>query len=87
MDRVKALEVIQRTHETHVVTNKGITAWYYFYAHQLPKRHPEGSDADLIRSAALSMELTERGGSPAFASEYKSESSGGLGDAMPALPV
>lgn len=60
-------------HETHTVTNEAITAWYYFYTHQLPKMRPDRSEVDLIRTAALWMELTDRGGSPVFPYEYKSE--------------
>lgn len=73
MDRANALLVIQRMHQTRTVMNEAITAWYYFYAHQLPKMRPDRSDVDLIRTAALWMELTDRGGSPSFPYEYKSE--------------
>jgi len=73
VDRAKALAVTQRMHETRTVANEAIVAWYYFYAHQLPKMHPERSDVDLIRTVALWMELTDRGGSPGFPYQYKSE--------------
>lgn len=72
MDRARALAVIQRMHETRTVANEAIIAWYYFYAHQLPKMHPERSDVDLMRTGALWMELTDGGASYGFPYQYKS---------------
>jgi hypothetical protein len=72
MDKAAALARIQRMHETQIVTNDAIIAWYEFYADKLPKMHPERSDVDLIRTIALWMDLTDRGGSPEFPYEYRS---------------
>ncbi|MCJ7587415.1 MAG: hypothetical protein MUQ00_05905, partial [Candidatus Aminicenantes bacterium] len=72
MDREKALELIQHMHETGTVSNDTIISWYRFYAHKLPKMHPERSDVDLIRTVALWMRLTDRGGSPGYPYQYKS---------------
>lgn len=72
MDKAAALTTIQRMHETRTVTNDAIIAWYYFYNHKLPRMHPERSDIDLIRTIALWMKLTDRGGAPGFPFQYRS---------------
>lgn len=73
MDIQLALQKIERMHKSETVRRESIIAWYRFYATQLPPMHPERSDVDLIRTIALWMELTDRGGSPAFPYEYKTD--------------
>jgi hypothetical protein len=73
MDKAEALTEIQRMHEKKTVQPKSIIAWYYFYSHKLPIMRPERSTVDLVRTAALWMELTDRGGSPGFPYDYRSE--------------
>jgi|GEM_PF-3369189 len=72
MDKKQALEAIQRMHETRTITRESILGWYHFYSNKLPKMYPERSEVDLIRTIALWMELTDKGGSPAFPYDYKS---------------
>ncbi len=72
MDKAAALATIQRMHETRTISNDAIIAWYRFYAHKLPQMYPERSDVDLIRTIALWMGLTDRGGAPGFPSQYRS---------------
>lgn len=64
---------IQRMHETETVRRESIIAWYAMYRSKLPPCRPERSDVDLIRTVALWMELTDRGGQPGFPYQYKSE--------------
>jgi hypothetical protein len=64
---------IREMHERQLVTRDSVINWYYFYADKLPKMAPERSDADLIRTIALWMELTDKGGSPGFPFEYKTD--------------
>lgn len=73
MDKSTYLEKIQHMHETRTVTNDAIIAWYHFYSHKLPRMHPERSEVDLVRTTALWMELTDRGGRPGFPYDYSSE--------------
>jgi len=73
MDKEQALKTIQHMHETRTITRESIIGWYYFYSHKLPKMFPERSEAGLIRTIALWMELTDKGGAPAFPHDYKSE--------------
>lgn len=73
MNRAEALQEIQRMHEHRTVRPESIVAWYRFYSNKLPRMYPERSDVDLIRTAALWMELTDRGGSPGFPFDYRSE--------------
>lgn len=73
MDAQRALELIQRMHTEKTVRRESIVGWYRFYARKLPRMHPERSDVDLIRTVALWMQLTDRGGSPGFPYEYKCE--------------
>ncbi len=55
---------------------ESIIAWYRWYSqfpsNRLPRMYPERSDVDLIRTLALWMELSDRGGNPGFPYEYKS---------------
>jgi hypothetical protein len=71
----QALQEIQRMHETETVRRESIIAWYRWYSqfpsNRLPRMYPERSDVDLIRTIALWMELTDRGGNPGFPYEYK----------------
>jgi hypothetical protein len=64
---------IQEMHERQLVTRESVINWYLFYANKLPKMTPERSDADLIRTIALWMELTDKGGSPEFPFDYKTD--------------
>jgi hypothetical protein len=64
---------IREMHERQLVTKDSVINWYYFYADKLPKMTPEKSDADLIRTMALWMELTDKGGSPEFPYDYKTD--------------
>ena len=73
MDRSTALEHIQLMRETKTVSREAVVAWYSFYAHKLPDRHPERSEVDLVRTIALWMELTDRGGSPGFPYDYRTD--------------
>jgi len=73
MDREQALKKIQHMHETRTITRESIIGWYYFYSNKLPRMLPERSEVDLIRTIALWMELTDKGGAPAFPYDYKSE--------------
>lgn len=73
MDRARALSLIQQMHERRTVTNDAVVAWYNFYKAKLPKRQPERSEVDLIRTVALWMELTDKGGRPGFPYQYRSE--------------
>ncbi len=72
MDKAAALTTIQRMHETRTISNDAIIAWYRLYDHKLPRMHPERSDVDLVRTIALWMELTDRGGNPGFPFQYRS---------------
>lgn len=76
MDNHQPLQEIQRMHETETVRRESIIAWYRWYSqfpsNRLPRMYPERSDVDLIRTMALWMELTERGGSPGFPYDYRS---------------
>lgn len=76
MDPQQALQEIERMHETETVRRESIISWYRWYSqfpsNRLPRMYPERSDVDLIRTLALWMELTDRGGSPGFPYEYKS---------------
>ena len=72
MDIQQAAQEIQRMHDTETVRRESIIAWYSFCARKLPSMQPERSDVDLIRTIALWMELTDRGGSPGFPYAYKS---------------
>ena len=62
-------------HETQTVRRESIIAWYRWYSvlHRFPTMHPERSDVDLLRTIALWMELTDRGGSPGFPHDYKTD--------------
>lgn len=60
-------------HADRTVRRESIVAWYRWYSRNLPRMHPERSDVDLIRTAALWMQLTDRGGSPGFPFDYGSE--------------
>lgn len=73
MDIQQAAQEIRRMHESQTVHRESIIAWYRFYGHKLPRRYPERSDSDLIQTVALWMELTDRGGSPEFPYDYKSD--------------
>jgi len=73
MDEDSALHEIQRMHEAKTVRRESIIGWYYWYADKLPRMHPERSVVDLVRTGALWMELTDRGGKPGFPYEYRSE--------------
>ena len=73
MEPSEALSEIQRMHETKTVRRESIIGWYYWYARKLPKMRPERSIVDLVRTAALWMELTDRGGQPGFPYDYRSE--------------
>jgi hypothetical protein len=73
MHKKDALAEIQKMHETKEVTRNSIIGWYSFYSHKLPKMKPERSDVDLVRTIALWMELTEKGGKPPFPYDYKSK--------------
>jgi len=73
MDAQEASELIERMHAEETVRNDSIIAWYRFYERHLPTMHPERSDVDLMRTVALWMELTDKGGSPGFPYEYRSE--------------
>ena len=64
---------IQEMHERQLVTRDSIINWYYFYANKLPKMKPERSNADLVRTIALWMELTDSGGAPGFPFDYKTD--------------
>ena len=72
MDIQQASQEIQRMHETETLRRESIIAWYSLYANKLPSMQPERSDVDLIRTIAIWMELTDRGGSPGFPYDYKS---------------
>jgi hypothetical protein len=71
MNRKDALEEIQTMHLSELVTKRSIIGWYTFYGDKLPMMKPERSMADLTRTIALWMDLTEKGGSPAFPYHYK----------------
>jgi hypothetical protein len=86
MDKKQALESIQHMHETKTVTRDSIFGWYHFYSHKLPKRKPERSDVDLIRTIALWMELTDKGGSPGFPYKYKSDIEISFDETVPTKP-
>ncbi|MFQ5752802.1 MAG: hypothetical protein ACE5HI_12470 [bacterium] len=73
MHKEDALVEIQKMHETKEVTRKSIIGWYSFYSQKLPKMKPERSDVDLIRTIALWMDLTDKGGRPPFPYNYKSK--------------
>lgn len=73
MNKEDALAEIQKMHETKKVTKESIIGWYSFYSHKLPKMKPERSDVDLIRTIALWMDLTDKGGRPPFPYDYKSK--------------
>lgn len=73
MDIQRAAQEIRRMHETETVHRESIVAWYHFYADKLPKMHPGRSDVDLIRTAALWMKLSDRGGNPGFPYDYRSK--------------
>lgn len=73
MHKKNALAEIQKMHEKKEVTRKSIIGWYSFYSHKLPKMKPERSDVDLIRTIALWMDLTDKGGTPPFPYDYKSK--------------
>ena len=64
---------IQRMHEDRTVTRDAVIEWYYLYQRKLPRMQPERSEADLIRTAALWMELTDKGGAPGFPYDYRSD--------------
>ena len=66
MTKENALKQIQLMHEQKLITKDSIVGWYSFYSNKLPKMKPERSSADLVRTIALWMELTEKGGSPEF---------------------
>ncbi len=70
-----ALRQIERMHETQTVRRESIIGWYRWYSvfHKFPPMYPERSDVDLVRTIALWMELTDRGGSPGFPYEYKTD--------------
>ena len=76
MDNEQALQEFQRMHETETVRRESIIAWYRWHSqmpsNRLPQMYPERSDVDLIRTIALWMELTDRGGNPGFPYDYKS---------------
>lgn len=73
MDKDEGLREIQRMHETETIRPESIIGWYHWYSDKLPRMHPERSKVDLVRTAALWMELTDRGGAPAFPYTYRSE--------------
>ena len=68
----EAARHLQRMHETQLVARESIIAWYTLYRHKLPSMSPERSELDLIRTVALWMRLTDRGGVPEFPYEYRS---------------
>lgn len=70
MENGEALAAIQEMHASKTVSRRSIIGWYNFYSHKLPKMTPERSEADLIRTIALWMELTDKGGVPAFPYDY-----------------
>lgn len=73
MNRNDALAEMQTMHSSRLVTKQSIIGWYIFYCHKLPKMKPERSMADLVRTIALWMELTQKGGTPAFPYHYKTD--------------
>jgi hypothetical protein len=60
-------------HEDRTVRRESIVAWYRFYSRKLPRMYPERSDVDLVRTIALWMELTDKGGRPGFPFDYRSD--------------
>lgn len=71
MTKENAFKQIQLMHEQEHITENSIIGWYYFYSHKLPKMKPERSLADVLRTIALWMELTDNGGSPGFPYDYQ----------------
>ena len=67
-----AASQLQRMHTTRTVSREAIIAWYTFYRDELPSMYPARSEVDLIRTAALWMRLTDRGGLPGFPWDYHS---------------
>ena len=67
------LEAIQQMHETKTVTRDALIGWYGWYQSQLPPLKPVRSDTDLLLTLATWMDLTEKGGQPAFPYEYRTD--------------
>jgi len=63
----------KRMHESRTIRRASIIAWYRLYDHKLPDLKPCSSDAELIRTIALWMTLSDNGGKPGFPFDYASE--------------
>lgn len=76
MGNKQLLQELQRMHEEETVRRESIIAWYRWYSqfpsNRLARMYPERSDVDLIRTIALWMDLTDRGGEPGFPYDYRS---------------
>lgn len=73
MNKEEALRLMQEMYDKQAISRESIIAWYTVYSHKLPRMHPERSEIDLIRTIALWMEVTNRGGTPSFPYNFKSE--------------
>lgn len=67
------LAAIQRMHETKLVNRDALIGWYRWYQRQLPPLRPEQSNRDLLLTLATWMDLTEKGGRPAFPYDYRTD--------------
>lgn len=73
MTKESAFKQIELMHEQKLITENSIIGWYYLYSHKLPKMKPERSLADVLRTIALWMELTDKGGLPGFPYDYQTD--------------
>jgi len=67
------LAAIQRMHETKLVNRDALIGWYCWYQRQLPPLRPEQSSRDLLLTLATWMDLTDKGGRPAFPYDYRTD--------------
>lgn len=73
MESESALGAVQRMHQEKTLTRAGLIGWYRWNQNQLPPLEPESSERDLLLALATWMDLTEKGGKPAFPYSYATD--------------